>query len=63
MILKKYFHALTLHPSRLLWLIGVNDMKNKKVSNQQEIVIFETKGFIFYIGDDNKVKTLIFNER
>ena len=41
----------------------MNDIKSKKVSNQQDIIILKTSGFIFYKGNDDKVKTLIFNER
>ena len=41
----------------------MNDIKSKKVSDQQPIVIFESSGFIFYKENDDKVKTLIFNER
>ena len=41
----------------------MNDIDSKKILNQQPIVIFESSGFIFYKGNDNKVKTLIFNER
>lgn len=35
----------------------------RRISNQTNLVIFDSDGFCFYEGENGKVKTLMFNER